>query len=569
MPRRRKSGKKRQAPKPDKTNDDTTHPHACSSDGIDLKRTYASTHAKWTSVYGHVFNDRCSMSESKNSDRKASTRCLDSSVFSHPVAPGMSRIAHDLLTLDSDRSEIVSNRWLSRVVTKSTESGEIVYMTPGVENIDTKGNNASILITEKVSADVRTREYIIRQMAGVGKKPWGVQATFMMATAMMSASNVAGDEWKNVGPSICQEMGWPFKATYRMQLGSAPRRLGKTRSVSMSVLNYALSIPGVLVIVFSTSRDTSALMRKDVVDMMSAAGYMKFAGNQYKITDLVGSKDAASELRLRSPYDLTQESVIQFCPGLNKTNMDKQRGRGNHPRVMIVCEELAFWDPFGFANVVLPIMSMKNAIMLGISSPAYGAMNFFTRLQHITLPNSDQRVCLTVSAELACPNCKKRGLAAWCSHHNSMLPHWLCSQAQHRNRLIYDALNMSQAAERELGGITASGGNKAFTPKSIKKLRGRKLFGGETRNKPTHIGIFVDPNAGGGSDAAILSICVADGVFVVCLTFLKLMISGGGIGATMVMTVMLLLLLVFLDVFLFVVDVLLVVPSIVVVTQCL
>ena len=86
---------------------------------------------------------------------------------------------------------------------------------------------------------------------------------------------------------------------------------------------------------------------------------------------------------------------------------------------------MGFMSPGGFANVILPILSMRLARLVGISSPAYSEYNFFNRLQDVTFPNSNRRVCITVSAELCCPRCKKRDLQDSCSHYLSMVPQWI------------------------------------------------------------------------------------------------------------------------------------------------
>jgi hypothetical protein len=100
-----------------------------------------------------------------------------------------------------------------------------------------------------------------------------------------------------------------------------------------------------------------------------------------------------------------------------------------------------------------------------------------------------------------------------------MLPPWISSENQYITRLVFKALNMTAAAEREIGGITASADGFAFDQNSIARLVKRSLFGGTRNNRPSQIGVFVDPNAGGPNHMAIVSMCMHNGSIIVCFFF--------------------------------------------------
>lgn len=176
---------------------------------------------------------------------------------------------------------------------------------------------------------------------------------------------------------------------------------------------------------------------------------------------------------------------------------------------------MAFWEVAGFINVVLPIMSMKNAKLIGISSPAYSEFNFFTRLQNIKIPNSNMHVCMTIKAELCCPACKKNGTGAYCTHYNSMLPPWISSEAKFINSLIYKALKMEKAGERELSGMNDTQSGMAIRMELIQRFSRNPVFVGGQHNKPKYIGVFVDPNGGGSSSMAIISVTMVLNALVV------------------------------------------------------
>lgn len=194
-----------------------------------------------------------------------------------------------------------------------------------------------------------------------------------------------------------------------------------------------------------------------------------------------------------------------------------QRGQGNDEDVIIICEEAAFWNQLGFLNVVVPISSMKRSKTIFISSPSYSEFNWFQKLQNIKYPNTNDYICFTIKAELSCESCKKRGVASYCTHHNSMIPPWISDKNKFFSGLIYKALKMEKVGERELCGISDGSEGMAIDAKLIKRFSEKSFFIGESYNRPKYIGIFVDPNAGGKSSMGIISVALINGALVVCL----------------------------------------------------
>ncbi len=227
---------------------------------------------------------------------------------------------------DMMMDETADNEWLNDATRKIMENGNKGQMIESAEK-DALGTEATNSESEVVSPMIIAREFIGRQLTGIGTKPEKVQATFSTGAAMILVSNIVSEsDWREFGPEICQELGWSFKQTllFRYLLCEAARRMGKTRFISMTAVNFALSRPGSTVIVFSTSQDASTLLRTDVENMLEQAGEMEFAGKMYKLTDLKGNLYGQKMIELRSPYDMTKVSKIYFKPGLHKHNMDKQ-----------------------------------------------------------------------------------------------------------------------------------------------------------------------------------------------------------------------------------------------------
>lgn len=181
--------------------------------------------------------------------------------------------------------------------------------------------DASNLFSKRISPEVRTREFISRQLQGIGFAPKKCQTTFMATAGMILAPLVAGDAWRDISESISQDLGLPEQFSSNMLLITAARRFGKTMFCSMTILNYLISCPSAHMLVWSTSQTTSSSMRDTIFMCISNQVEVECAGRRFKIEDLI-VKNNTEQLRIRSPYDLSKISVIHFCPGINGANMD-------------------------------------------------------------------------------------------------------------------------------------------------------------------------------------------------------------------------------------------------------
>lgn len=92
-----------------------------------------------------------------------------------------------------------------------------------------------------------------------------------------------------------------------------------------------------------------------------------------------------------------------------------------------------------------------------------------------------------------------------------MLPPWISSKAKFQNSLIFKALKMEKAGERELSGMNDSSSGMALESRLIQRFSNKETFTGRHYNKPKYIGIFVDPNGGGDSAMAIVSVTLVLG----------------------------------------------------------
>lgn len=277
----------------------------------------------WGRVFHNKIYDNCQTFRKQDNDNKTDI-ILPSSEFK--LISGREKITETYSSLFySFMDESNSNMWINDAMNKIIENGNQHQMVQNIEadaiGKDVKNGNRSL-----VSPQIMIREFISRQYNGIGTRPEKVQATFSVSSAMVLAPNIVStSEWREFGPEICNELGWSFKSTlaFRYVLCEAARRMGKTRFISMTAVNFALSRPGSTVIVFSTSQDASNLLRQDVDNMLNEAGDVEFAGKMFTISKLTG-RHGQRMLELYSPYNMVKASKIYFNSGIMKHNMDKK-----------------------------------------------------------------------------------------------------------------------------------------------------------------------------------------------------------------------------------------------------
>lgn len=182
--------------------------------------------------------------------------------------------------------------------------------------------------------------------------------------------------------------------------------------------------------------------------------------------------------------------------------------RGVDADDIIVCDEMAYMDPALFFEVIVPLIEVNKAIILGISTPVGDAYNFFSRMIELEYPGTNDKVFSSIVIELACERCKRMKRAGECRHMLRLLPSWKGAEKFELAKLIYgDA--QDDTRQRESLGIAAGCKDTTFEHKWIKALSKRHPWSNFSEEFiPTHIFMGVDPNAGGTSQMAIVSVAM-------------------------------------------------------------
>lgn len=135
--------------------------------------------------------------------------------------------------------------------------------------------------THEISGEQRLRNFMTRFHGGFrfGPKPLMLgefQLGFMDVAAQIVASNIVGPKWNDIGPRLTLQYKWKIERAANLGLGEGPRRFGKSVSIAALVVNYCLEVPGAVVSVFTTSKRTSQLLKKKVLQMIVESGFGQY-----------------------------------------------------------------------------------------------------------------------------------------------------------------------------------------------------------------------------------------------------------------------------------------------------
>lgn len=282
-----------------------------------------------------------------------------------------------------------------------------------------------------------------------------------------------------------------FENLRQQVLCLTPRRFGKTTSVAMYLAAYAIAIPGSKQCVYSTGRRASQMLLEQVRDFIKKGKYANMIMKCNQET-LVLKGDSPTDLRIVSSY-----------PSASKT----LRGTGGD---VIYMEEAAFMALDVFFEVIVPLLEMSTTALIAISTPLDG-LNFYSELFDLKGPTGDS-IFNTLKIGLVCERCQKLNQASTCTHMKHLIPSWKSASKYDMVKAVYG--DRKDLLARESQGQITSDAASVFSQECIDKFYKRPLF--QSLNKPDFIFLGVDPNGGGSSELALISMAMQANNIVIC-----------------------------------------------------
>ncbi len=156
-----------------------------------------------------------------------------------------------------------------------------------------------------------------------------------------------------------------------------------------------------------------------------------------------------------------------------------------------------------FYEVVVPLLGMRDAALLAIST-ILDPSNFYTKLVEM-VDGAGEPLFEIQKFEMVCAACKKTDEPWKCTHMGDTMPPWMSGEKHEKIRHFMPEELMG----RETMGISMTDARKAFNGKIVREFEKKPA-----RPLPTNTGFIftaVDPNAGGLSEYAVVSIVVFEG----------------------------------------------------------
>jgi len=178
------------------------------------------------------------------------------------------------------------------------------------------------------------------------------------------------------------------------------------------------------------------------------------------------------------------------------------RGTGGD---ILYCEEAAYMDLGVFYEVIVPLMEMRGAATICISTPI-SSWNFYTELTELRDDRGDL-LFNVIKVGMVCHRCLGTDREAECEHPTGDKPDWKLETTE-KMRAIYG--HRTTLLMREVMGKVTDADNLAFEVPHLKSFFAASGVP-DPHTGMTHVFVAVDPNGGAsaeggtGSETAVVS----------------------------------------------------------------
>jgi hypothetical protein len=186
---------------------------------------------------------------------------------------------------------------------------------------------------------------------------------------------------------------------------------------------------------------------------------------------------------------------------------------------VIYCDETSFMNTEVFYQVIIPIFEMATTVLICISTPM-DTFNFYTALVNLIHPKTGLPIFNTHTVELVCKRCKKKKDPTQCKHNRKYIPPWKNENKGEIVRIIYK--DMQHILKREslyvsflsssyaflfniYSGVISDEAGSYIDLRDIKTFNEKPIWNHEGKNPAKYVVMFVDPNAGGENEMAIIA----------------------------------------------------------------
>ena len=274
-----------------------------------------------------------------------------------------------------------------------------------------------------------------------------------------------------------------------------PRRFGKTTAVAMFVASYFLSVEKAQLCIFSTGKRASDGMLDKVhefiklIDEEMGTNYDKSCKRKGEFLFYYGE---GNDVRKVASYP---------------SGSDKLRGVGGD---LILLEEAAFMPIKMFHEVIVPLLELETTALICISTPQ-DSSNFYSMMFEM-VDAAGEKLFNQIQISMVCEDCKLTAHPEKCTHMKHLLPKWKSGGKQDMVRQIYG--DNTEDMLRESMGVTTNDSNSLFQDDWLDLFAQRAPY--TSVATPRVVFVACDPNGGGSSQMAIVSLYQDSNNFAIC-----------------------------------------------------
>jgi len=409
-----------------------------------------------------------------------------------PNKLSMARYALETLLYDVDEA---STRFRRTRVHKPWEYAKLAKTT----RVESEGERRS-------SAMKQGLEYLDTQGFQRSKQ----QKVMHMAFLTVSYAQYFGQEIQRHLIRLLRETGSSELRSECMVL--APRRYGKTVSVSLWTACELVTQPGHDVLIYSNNHRASKMM---LLQNFRVARLLQrnpaFGG---KIVSL--NKNESMTYRTKEGHVNELKAYPAKPENLRGTGSTRKTGT-------VVLEEMAYIPLPLVLEIVAPTLTRKNVKLIGITTVS-GADSFVGPMAEAKFPDG-RSVFLTLNFELVCPECKRAGIPEKCKCLVGDIPYWQSSSQHEKLEIIMKG--RIETFMKEIKGFSMDQTvSPAFDRASVKFLETPSAVMNTAEIYSPEIFLAVDPACGGKySKFAIMSAVFIDNRMIVSARSVCLVIA--------------------------------------------
>ncbi len=163
-----------------------------------------------------------------------------------------------------------------------------------------------------------------------------------------------------------------------------------------------------------------------------------------------------------------------------------------------------------FHEVIVPLLELETTALICISTPQ-DSSNFYSMMFEM-VDQGGEKLFNQIQISMVCEDCKLTAHPEKCTHMKHLLPKWKSGGKQDMVRQIYG--DNTEDMLRESMGVTTNDSAAIFQDDWLKVFVDRSPY--TPRNIPSFVFCACDPNGGGNSQMAIVSLYQDQNNFAVC-----------------------------------------------------